>query len=509
MVRSNRQSTIIRSTIVRRSPLAILIVTGPLIIVILGYLWMGEGDVAPALDIPTTGPITIALAGDVLLTGPLGRIQRDPGFIAVRQAVRGADFAAANLEMNLLGAEEAVEADRRPLPRWPYGSLLDANALGQLGFDAISLANDHTGDFGPDATASTIRILDRTGLLHAGTGLDLAQARAPVYAGSSAPGGRKRVAFISVAASSMPDSRATASRADIAGRPGLNPLRYTADITVDGPTFQTLKNSLSLLNAGSAKSELPDAPIDGPVPSQPSGKRVERLPAGDRLVMFGTPIKKGDRTVVKFNVDENDERAILDQINAARVEAEIVVVSIHSHEPANASEEPADFIRRFARAAIEAGASLVVGHGPHRLRAIEVYKDGAILYSLGNFLYQTADLDFRAANMFDAGADLYQAAIGALSSAPQRHPAPPDESAWWEGALAVATFEQGRLTLIRLVPLDLGADKSPGEKGMPRKVEGERAAAILDRLSRLSGAVDTPLEVEGGVGVVRGNSPTR
>ena len=41
---------------------------------------------------------------------------------------------------------------------------------------------------------------------------------------------------------------------------------------------------------------------------------------------------------------------------------------------------------RFARAVVDAGADLVLGHGPHVLRAMELYKDRLIAYSLGNFL---------------------------------------------------------------------------------------------------------------------------
>ncbi|NNG27180.1 MAG: CapA family protein [Ignavibacteriaceae bacterium] len=40
----------------------------------------------------------------------------------------------------------------------------------------------------------------------------------------------------------------------------------------------------------------------------------------------------------------------------------------------------------FARTAIDAGADMVIGHGPHVLRAIEIYKNKLIAYSLGNFL---------------------------------------------------------------------------------------------------------------------------
>jgi hypothetical protein len=48
---------------------------------------------------------------------------------------------------------------------------------------------------------------------------------------------------------------------------------------------------------------------------------------------------------------------------------------------------------RFARAAVDAGADLVVGHGPHVLRGMEWYKGRLIAYSLGNFAgYQVFSL---------------------------------------------------------------------------------------------------------------------
>lgn len=43
-------------------------------------------------------------------------------------------------------------------------------------------------------------------------------------------------------------------------------------------------------------------------------------------------------------------------------------------------------VKEFARGAVEAGADLVVGHGPHVLRAVEIYRRKLIAYSLGNFL---------------------------------------------------------------------------------------------------------------------------
>lgn len=75
--------------------------------------------------------------------------------------------------------------------------------------------------------------------------------------------------------------------------------------------------------------------------------------------------------------------------------AEIVVVSAHWGNEAsyyqNANQE------EVGRAAIDAGASIVFGHGPHRLEPFEKYNNGIIFYSLGNFVFgrqhQPADMD--------------------------------------------------------------------------------------------------------------------
>ena len=77
--------------------------------------------------------------------------------------------------------------------------------------------------------------------------------------------------------------------------------------------------------------------------------------------------------------------------------ADIVIVSFHGgaegkkarfvkDEQENFLGENRGNVVKFSRTAIDAGASLVLGHGPHILRAIEIYKGKLIAYSLGNFL---------------------------------------------------------------------------------------------------------------------------
>jgi len=253
----------------RKSAVGLLIVLGPFVVLAVLYqLTTSPIDNSRPLEIPQTGPITIALAGDLLITDPLGAAERDQGFVAARSAIRGATFALGNLEMNLREAGEPPSPDAQA-SRWPWGGERQATFLRELGFDAVTLANDHAADYGVDAVLSTRRVLDAAGILHAGTGEDLAQARAPLKAG--------RIAVFGVAVSSMPDARATASRAEIKGRAGVNPLRYTADITVDATTFRTLSES---------------APAS-------TGSR-----AGEsELKMSGATIKKGEQTSVDFVVD--------------------------------------------------------------------------------------------------------------------------------------------------------------------------------------------------------------
>lgn len=83
-------------------------------------------------------------------------------------------------------------------------------------------------------------------------------------------------------------------------------------------------------------------------------------------------------------------------VSRLEAEADIVIVSFHGGaEGANHQNVPRRTetyygenrgdVYRFAHAVIDAGADLVFGHGPHVTRALELYNDRLICYSLGNF----------------------------------------------------------------------------------------------------------------------------
>jgi len=92
----------------------------------------------------------------------------------------------------------------------------------------------------------------------------------------------------------------------------------------------------------------------------------------------------------------NDLATARQLVMAAKKKADIVVVSVHNGAEGEAAQhipkvieifggEKRGNVYEFAHTVIDAGADLVLGHGPHVMRAMEVYKGYLIEYSMGNF----------------------------------------------------------------------------------------------------------------------------
>nr|WP_272879029.1 CapA family protein [Clostridium sp. Cult2] len=76
---------------------------------------------------------------------------------------------------------------------------------------------------------------------------------------------------------------------------------------------------------------------------------------------------------------------MMKRIEELKKEVDIVILSIHWGKEGNVEPRPEEIA--VARKAIDMGADIVMGHHPHVLQGIEVYKGKPIFYSLGNFVF--------------------------------------------------------------------------------------------------------------------------
>jgi poly-gamma-glutamate capsule biosynthesis protein CapA/YwtB (metallophosphatase superfamily) len=203
------------------------------------------------------------------------------------------DIAFGNLEGAMI--DGGVQTKCGPKSKFCYTFSMPTRYgkyLKDAGFDIVSLANNHSSDFGAEGRASTRRVVENLGIIH--TGADPSDMPIMNVKG-------RRIAFVG---------------------------------------FATNAISLNLIDV------------------------------------------------------ENSRRVVAD---AAR-KADIVVVSFHGGAEGSAAQHvpygsetylggARGNLRVFTRAVVDAGADLVLGHGPHVVRGMEVYKNRLIVYSLGNFAF--------------------------------------------------------------------------------------------------------------------------
>ena len=246
-----------------------------------------------------TEPITIAAVGDIMLGSPFPNDSRMPPndgvdmLKDVTPILSAADIAFGNLEGPI--TDTGISAKCRPGStqcfafRVPtrYGKYLKA-----AGFDVMSVANNHAGDFGEVGRINTQKVLDEQGIK---------------YAGSLQP-------------------PATIAYLDVKGKK----IGFVAFGHNNGmPNINDLAGARALVTQAS---------------------------------------KNADIVIVSFHggAEGTDKQHVFNG-------SEIFLGENRGNLPA------------FTHTVIDAGADVVLGHGPHVMRGIEIYKDRLIAYSLGNF----------------------------------------------------------------------------------------------------------------------------
>ena len=446
---------------------------------------------APACNV--ADGFTLAAVGDLIFSEPLSGSQDEP-FKAVLSRLGNADATFGNLENTLI--------DLRNFPGHPQaenggtpllGSPAVAKDLRHMGFNLVSRANNHTTDWGIEGMRATDQAAEEAGLVHAGTGEDRAAARAAHYLQTA----KGRVALVSMTSTPTPMSVAADAVGGAPGRPGLSALRVTPYMIVSPEMMQSLRKIHDALPPAALQAEEQEKRV-----LQPEGQeKHEGKP--EELTLFGAKYRVGDKAVhFAYDMNDSDLREILKGIRDAKQNSDFLIATIHAHEPDNWSDEPADFLPKLAHAAIDAGADVFIGHGPHQLRAIEIYQGKPIFYSLGNFFFQLSTQE-------PFPSDSYEVAKGDPHALTDNEVMAKllkawfDSPVWYESVIAVSCFEHGQVAEVRLDPVDLGFTAKGVNQGIPRPASPEVSKTILEELQRLSKPYGTTIAIEDGVGIIR------
>jgi poly-gamma-glutamate synthesis protein (capsule biosynthesis protein) len=428
--------------------------------------------------------LTLLLTGDSMITRRVTRAG-DARAVALRERIQAADVAFTNLEIlpnDFVGYPvQESGGDHMAANAWVIDELV------AMGFGLFATAHNHSLDYGVEGVLATIERLDARGVAYAGLGRNLGEARMPAFYDS--PIGN--VALLSCSSTFGRGYQAGEQRPDMQGRPGLNPLRTTT-------TYVVAPEELEQLRAIATRLGLEQ-------------RRQERLafgfgaPPKDDVWTFGEMrFRAGSEPAIEQTLDTGDLDAMAAWVRDARLRSAWVVVSLHAHEQGATKEDPADFIGIFARRMIDEGADVVVGHGPHLLRGMEIYKGKPIFYSLGNFIDQHDLIEKHPADAFQRfGVDptLTHGMLawtrdegGTKGFAADRR--------YWQTVVPICHFDGSQLTRIEIVPVALGFGQPMHARGIPRLAEGDEAAEILSDFARLSEPFGTRIEIDGEHGFV-------
>jgi poly-gamma-glutamate capsule biosynthesis protein CapA/YwtB (metallophosphatase superfamily) len=331
--------------------------------------------VAPEAVKPTpeaARPLKVIAVGDMMLDGTARPVLQENGydypFAEVRRYFTGAQIVFGNLE-GPLTTRGTPEQDKTYVFRSPPDKV--GQALRNAGFTVVSLANNHTLDYGADGLAQTIEALDAVGIAHIGAGENLQAARRP------------------------------------------------AIFNVAGARVALLAYSLTLPEHFYAEVNKPGT-------------------------AFG------------------HEAHVRADVTAARAQADIVLVSFHWGQEGKTTLR--EYQTRLGHVAIDAGAAAVFGHHPHILQGIERYKDGVILYSLGNFTF---------------GSYSKQAQVSAV---------------------AELSFDGQRVATLRLYPINVNNFEVEFQ---PKPLTGASAVRVIEELRVLSAALNTEIVNDSGTALLR------
>ncbi|MCQ6268356.1 CapA family protein [Fictibacillus sp. WQ 8-8] len=287
-----------------------------------------------------TSSINIVAVGDITLS-------QKPGEELLRSSWDSAHVRIGNLEGPLVEIPGAP-ADKQFRLQQPIQA---GEWLKELQPTLVSIANNHTMDWGPEALYQTIEELNRIGVKFSGAGRNIDEAIQPVYINVE----NHRIAFLSWASTLAPGFQA------LKNRPGIAGLRVKTSYEID-PS------------------------LDSEQPGTPPWIKTE--PLEEDLVLLEKTIEK------------------------AYKEADFVILAIHWGVPPQWCVPYQGLIAEYqpiiAQRAAKAGADIIIGHHAHAPYGMESFsgkgeRQVPVLYSLGNYIshyeYLKEGLDISSSTM--------------------------------------------------------------------------------------------------------------
>ncbi len=408
---------------------------------------------------------TIIATGDSFITKPLDAYN---GFDEIKDVIMSHDIRFNNLEITIHEKQGYPAAFSGGT--WAMAEPERLSDLNKYGFNVYNTANNHSLDYSHGGLLATIENLKARNVAYCGTGCDMESASAPCYIKT----GDTTVAIIG-ACSTFHDSDIAGPCNDaIFGRPGLNTVRVKETYYVTKAEFDALKNIAKTTDINSYE----DFKV----------KNGYSLPSPDGVLNFGGhTFMLADKSYKKTEPNATDMARIENEIKMARENADIVLVSMHSHEIKDANPTvPDEFYVEFCHKCIDAGADAILGHGPHELRGIEIYKEKPIFYSLGNFIFQTETVSLQPAEAylskgFDKNTSVKEYMNARSHGGTSGYIVQPNI---WRAAMASITIEDGKITDITLYPIDIGLDNNTKQVSFPTLSHSRDTLSYIADLSK-------------------------
>ena len=345
---------------------------------------------------------TVAMVGDIFLQESL---PQSSDMAAVIDLLKSADFAFGNLETPVSEGGEPIEkwVNMRMRPEL-LGDVMD------MGFQVLTLANNHMMDFGEFAFVDTLAHFYKRNLTYVGAGLDIDLA----WEAKILRKGEIDVAFLGASSTLGPLSAAGPNRA------GVAPIHVSESYHVD-----------------------PAASMEQP----------------------------GSAPYVHTRVWQEDIDRAVAAIDNVLYDVDLIVVAMHWGVPPfwrpRFQDGLADYQIEVGHALIDAGADVIVGHHPHSLQEVEIYRGKPIFYSLGNFVFHS--------NRGPVNDTIVSrnAPYGMLTDLRRNRN-------WSETIIVLADLDDDDNVSYRLQPVLLD------EAGNPALLRGDEAQAVIERLAAMS-----------------------